>query len=96
MHKTTKVATCCYCGVRAALVLGGDRHNLVCGACGAPLTQLKSLPSEPRAKPASQFGAALPGGDRKKPSKKKKKKKKRSPMQRLFGEIVDEIEDLFD
>ena len=30
-----KVATCCYCGTKAALVLRGkDSHELSCGSCG--------------------------------------------------------------
>ena len=40
----TKVATCCYCGSRAALVLRGkERHELSCASCGAPLHNMKSL-----------------------------------------------------
>jgi hypothetical protein len=40
----TKVATCCYCGMRAALVLRGDlRHELSCASCGAPLHEMKKL-----------------------------------------------------
>lgn len=46
-----KIATCCYCGTKAALVLRGkDSHELCCGTCGAPLYDLKRLPVEPRAK----------------------------------------------
>ncbi len=38
MSYGTKVATCCYCGTRAALVLRGkQRHELSCASCGAPL-----------------------------------------------------------
>ena len=41
---TPKIATCCYCGTRAALVLTGrDRHELACSSCGAPLHDLKML-----------------------------------------------------
>ncbi len=44
----TKIATCCYCGTRAALVLRGEvRHELSCARCGAPLSRMKMLPSEP-------------------------------------------------
>jgi uncharacterized Zn finger protein (UPF0148 family) len=40
----TKIATCTYCGTRAALVLeGSERHELACSACGAPLHDLKRL-----------------------------------------------------
>jgi hypothetical protein len=42
-----KIATCCYCGARAALVLTGrDRHELSCASCGAPLHDLKMLKTE--------------------------------------------------
>lgn len=45
MGYPTKIATCCYCGTRAALVLTGqDRHELSCSACGAPLHDMKRLP----------------------------------------------------
>jgi len=45
MPQTTRLATCCYCGTRSALVLAGaSSHRLACGACGAPLTQMKQLP----------------------------------------------------
>jgi len=40
-----KIATCCYCGTRAALVLRGHgRHELSCAACGAPLHEMKAMP----------------------------------------------------
>ena len=41
----TKIATCCYCGTKAVLVLRGkDKHELACSNCGAPLRALKMLP----------------------------------------------------
>lgn len=41
----TKIATCCYCGTKAALVLRGtDQHELSCRTCGAPLRSMKMLP----------------------------------------------------
>lgn len=44
MPNTQKIATCCYCGSRAALVLRGkDRHELACANCGAPLHEMKML-----------------------------------------------------
>ena len=46
-----KIATCFYCGTKAALVLRGKViHELSCGSCGAPLHDLKRLPLEPRDK----------------------------------------------
>lgn len=48
MPNGTKIATCCYCGKRAALVLTGTvRHELACSACGAPLHDLKGIPRRP-------------------------------------------------
>ena len=45
MSYPSKIATCCYCGARAALVLAGDtRHELACSKCGAPLHNLKQMP----------------------------------------------------
>lgn len=47
MPQGTKIATCCYCGTRAALVLTGERrHELACSSCGAPLHDLKMLRKE--------------------------------------------------
>ena len=49
MPQGTKIATCCYCGTRAALILTGKtRHELSCQGCGAPLHDLKMMPG-PRA-----------------------------------------------
>lgn len=38
-----KIATCSYCGARAALVFDDGLHELTCGACGAPLHDMKPL-----------------------------------------------------
>mgnify|MGYP001627923398 FL=1 len=46
MPQGTKIATCCYCGTRAALVLTGEtRHELSCSSCGAPLHDMKLMPA---------------------------------------------------
>ncbi len=103
MHNT-KVATCCYCGTRAALVLTGkDRHELACSSCGAPLHDLKMLPK------ARVKGAVGGEGDRVKHAphrarveaaqarrKPKKTKKKKSFKSKMFEEIWDVVEDIFD
>ena len=45
MKHGTKVATCCYCGTKAALVLRGEkRHELTCSSCGSPLRNMKFMP----------------------------------------------------
>lgn len=90
-----KIATCCYCGATTALRLRGkDNHELACGACGAPLHKLKALPeaAAPR-KPAKSLPKAMKAT---KPKKKGKSKKKRSPSRRLFAELADFVEDIFD
>lgn len=96
----TKIATCCYCGTRAALVLRGETHHeLSCATCGAPLQAMKNLPASGRATAPSATPA------RPKPYKKdkrdddkkyKKRKKKKSFKERAWGEFWDAIEDIFD
>ena len=56
MTQTTKIATCGYCGARAALVLTQQaRHELTCSACGAPLDDVEVLQTAARkAPPADQ------------------------------------------
>jgi len=105
----TKIATCCYCGTRAALVLTeSGRHELSCVACGAPLHEMKAMPvrkAESAAKPAPKAASARPAprsSHRKSAPRRGKKPKhvrKFSPM-RMFSkaleEVWDEIEDIFD
>lgn len=94
---STKIATCCYCGTRAALVLRGEgRHELSCSACGAPLHEMKALrsqrpaPARPRHYPEP---VRHPGRKRRKPARKKKR---RGLMSRFLEEAVDLIEDILD
>lgn len=94
----TKIATCCYCGTRAALVLRGEtRHELSCAACGAPLHDLKSLPVKAAQKPGNATGrpaprphapATRPGGPR--------RRKRKSLSRRILSEALDLIEDILD
>ncbi|WP_113911215.1 hypothetical protein [Roseovarius dicentrarchi] len=66
MHK---IATCCYCGTRAALVLRGEgRHELSCAACGAPLHDMKAIPQS-RSDAATRSSAAGQGTRRRAPGK---------------------------
>lgn len=99
-----KIATCCYCGTRAALVLAGEeRHELACSSCGAPLHDLKMLPKR------SQHGAASvtvsaratpkpthPKQPHPKPKKVKKRRKRKGLWRKVMEEVWDEIEDIFD
>ena len=96
MYHNTKIATCCYCGTRAALVLKGrDRHELACSGCGAPLHNLKALKVPERDAPrrkVAYHGMPKPSDHKKKP----KKSKQKSRVRHLFGEAFDLLEDIFD
>ncbi|MGJ8604234.1 MAG: hypothetical protein ACSHXH_08920 [Marivita sp.] len=112
MPHGTKIATCCYCGTRAALVLTGDiRHELSCSACGAPLHDMKMLRADVVDRPASQGRATphrpkpkqkkgavtpLPVWEREVGSSGKKKKKRKTLAKRFFEEAFDVLEDIFD
>ncbi|WP_319004486.1 hypothetical protein [Loktanella gaetbuli] len=98
-----KVATCCYCGTRAALVLrGNDRHELACAQCGAPLHDLKMMPanaggvSRRRAAPAHP-ARTLRVEHLSKPTKTTKRPKRRKSLtSKLVSELWDVVEDIFD
>ncbi|WP_299678875.1 hypothetical protein [uncultured Roseobacter sp.] len=104
MGHSTKIATCCYCGTRAALVLGRNRHELACSSCGAPLHELKRLPQEHPGKTELVRPSAVRrhGDERayhtyKSPKKRKKVHKRRKGLMRhLIEEAFDVIEDIFD
>lgn len=101
-----KIATCCFCGTRAVLILDRDRHELACANCGAPLRDLKSIPQPAektrKKRPASVTERRLPRARHDKPSRgradaRRPTKKRRKPMfKRLWEELWDEIEDIFD
>jgi hypothetical protein len=83
-----KIATCCYCGTRAALVLaGGGRPELACRSCGAPLNELKRLKAE---HPVYRHRIA--------PSRVRRKGqvRRKGLLRRAWEDVLDEIEDLFD
>ena len=92
-----KIATCCYCGTRAALRFDRGRHELVCSACGAPLHEMKSLRTGHEE--ASHHDLVKPSpvrGTEAKPVKRAKPKKRKSLGRKLFSEAFDLIEDIFD
>jgi protein-arginine kinase activator protein McsA len=101
-----KIATCCYCGTRAALILtGSTRHELTCASCGAPLHDMKMFPSaqctkSPAATQPRRSVTAVPMRvkDRKvKHVARRKKAKKKSSLGRKFlKEALDALEDIFD
>lgn len=100
---SSKIATCCYCGTKAALILRGNvRHELSCSSCGAPLHDLKMLradhpedgrtvrpsPIRPNVRPEQVTGY------RQMPRKKIKRRKGLGRW--LLEEAWDSIEDIFD
>lgn len=103
-----KIATCCYCGTRAALVLAGrERHELACSSCGAPLHNLKMLPkTAARGHGQVTARAATPTRPQPKPThpkqphpkarKVKKHKKRKGLFRNLVEDAWDVIEDIFD
>ncbi|WP_171239712.1 hypothetical protein [Ruegeria sp. HKCCA5491] len=89
----SKIATCCYCGTRAALVLRGkQRHELSCSSCGAPLHDLKMVPKRKLSDSKPVRNAAKTQH----PYKNKKKKRKKGLFSRVLDEAWDVVEDIFD
>lgn len=92
MPHSRKIATCCYCGRRAELVLTGEvRHELSCASCGAPLHNLKRLRSD--AVPVPEKTAK---SYKTKKSKAKKVKRRKGFGAKLLDELFDAVEDIFD
>jgi hypothetical protein len=96
MHKNTKIATCCYCGTRAALVLDGARHELTCSSCGAPLHNLKQVPKAKVNSGHHDFVRNAKYTSEPKPKHAKKPKKRKSLKRRFFEEAFDVLGDLLD
>ena len=101
MYHPTKIAKCCYCGTRAALVLKGkERHELCCSACGAPLHDLKMMPvrhdvsRRDRMRGSARPNPAKPA--REKPKSRRGKPKPRRGLRHFLGETFDLVEDIFD
>lgn len=103
MGYPTRIATCCYCGSRAALVLDKSRHELSCSNCGAPLHDMKRFRSDPAPdQPRQSRGATsrrpLPEYPRedyvRQPRKPQKRRK--STVHRFMKEVIDLVEDIFD
>ncbi len=104
MRPPTKIATCCYCGNRTVLKLGGRvQHALRCGACGAPVTRMKALKAQPSERgPAPKRPAPAPAPEwvrrrkcRPRPEKRSRRRKSRGLWYHI-RELADEIEDFFD
>lgn len=96
---TPKIATCCYCGTRAALTLNGrERHELACSNCGAPLHELKKLRSDAGGdrELVRQSPVRMDNRDDLRRGKKKKRKKQKSLAQRFFDVAEDVLDEIFD
>jgi len=96
-----KIATCNYCGTRAALVLDRARHELTCASCGAPLHDMKALPKakvgQSRATGRPMPLPRQPYEDHRRTGTASKPRKRRKGLgRRLFDEIRDVVEDIFD
>ncbi len=109
MYRNTKIATCCYCGTRSALVFDGGRHELVCAACGAPLHEMKAIPAAKAqrsgAQPARPACKAGPGAPRGRPgyrppedgrARKPKPSGKRKKRKSLVKKVFAEAFDLIE
>ncbi len=101
MPPNQKIATCCYCGTRAMLVLDKGRHELSCSSCGAPLHDMKMLPLRQvarKAPPVARTAARRPNGPGViQPKAAKRGKKRRKPLtRRIAEELWDIVEDIFD
>ena len=94
----TKVATCCYCGTRAALVLTGEtRHELACAKCGAPLHDLKQMPSAAGGTSARAATPAHPARTLRVDHRAPKKVKRRKSMGlKIAKGLWDVVEEIFD
>ena len=103
MTYPTKIATCCFCGSKAALTLDQGRHELSCAQCGAPLHDLKQIPV-PKLEKTGQaspllrrFPDARPASKSKHKKRTPQKYKKQKPwLTRLGKELFDVVEDLID
>lgn len=95
---TPKIATCCYCGTRAALSLRGrERHELSCSNCGAPLHEMKMLRADvSRDRDRDRDGGRSSKRYQSYGRPKRPRKKQKSLAQRFMGEAWDLAEDLFD
>ena len=105
MPDRTKIATCSYCGTRAVLDFSkGPRHELICTACGAHLSEMTPLPAGRAGKPSPRRPAPHPDpvsapAPRARKGSKRKGKRRKSPLKRFGGmveEVFDALDDIFD
>lgn len=92
-----KIATCCYCGTRAVLELrGSQRKELSCSSCGAPLHDLKGLPLRRQVVHRETPARSAAHAPIKKPRKDRKPKRRGIRWGKVFEEVFDAVDDIFD
>ena len=104
-----KISTCNYCGTRAVLVLAPGRHELSCAGCGAPLHDMKAMPqrTENVKKTGSSPVAGMPRAtrvakpesrshDKRRKGEYRARKKRKSLGRKIWSEVWDVVEDIFD
>ena len=106
MPHQTKIATCSYCGRRQTLQLTARAgHELACGACGAPLHEMKWLKPLPDDRPVKRsprapapHGGPLPGWGQEAEARRRPapKKRRKGFWREALEEAFDVIEDIFD
>lgn len=103
MPHSPKIATCCYCGSRAALVLRGkERHELSCSSCGAPLHEMKMLRSDARGdrelvQPSAIRARAQKPSHHRAGDDRRRKSKRKSRFKKAFWDIAEDVfEEVFD
>ncbi len=103
MSKRTKIATCCFCGTKAALRLDKGRHELTCASCGAPLRDLKMLPAETGKarkavshRPPSRAFADDPQAAAYRAQKPRKQRRRGRWLKKVAEELFDLVEDVLD
>ncbi|SFS68971.1 hypothetical protein SAMN04488040_1602 [Sulfitobacter marinus] len=104
MAYPTKIATCCFCGSKAALTLDVGRHELSCAQCGAPLHDLKQIPVSKSKNAGGGVSPALRRFPSAKPVKRglkpkvKRQKRRKSWLQKMasdvFEDVFDAVEDI--
>ena len=102
----SKIATCCYCGTRATLVLTGKvRHELACSNCGAPLHDLKMLRADHsgprelvkpwRTRERSNAPVKPDASERRRKGKRRKGRGRRF-LEKAWDIVEDVVEDVVD
>ncbi|MEL6434151.1 MAG: hypothetical protein AAFQ28_10170 [Pseudomonadota bacterium] len=105
-----KIAMCSYCSTRSVLVFDEGVHELTCSACGAPLKKMKFMPqqaekeykkprkvkSQPDRKYRRSQSDRYDCSSHERWQKSKHKRRGKRFARKVFEEIWDILEDVFD